>query len=307
MALIRYLPLRPSWRFLDRKKFFLGFSVALTLLSVVLLSFIGLNFGVDFRGGILLEIESKPGVTIQTFRKKMESLDVGDTTLQEFGHPEHILLQIEQPPMLDKSAQIAVIASVKEALAEHVSEYRRTEFVGPKVSGELKKAGILTTLLSLLGIAAYIWFRFELHFSFAALAALIHDVCATLGFYALTQIEFNLATLAAILTVAGYSINDTVVVFDRVRETLRKFKTVPLPKVLDRAINETLSRTLMTSLTTLLALFALYILGGEALRGFTAGLIFGVIIGTYSSVCLATPLLSFFQLRGAPDHPTSSA
>jgi len=174
---------------------------------------------------------------------------------------------------------------------------RRQEYVGPKIGDELKEAGLLATVLALIAIGLYIWFRFEWQFGVAALIALVHDVVATVGFYSLTQIEFNLATLAAVLTIAGYSINDTVVIFDRVRETLRRFKKLELNELLNRSINATLSRTVLTSFTTLLALFALFFFGGEVIRGFTAGLIWGVAIGTYSSVGLAVPLLSMMKLR----------
>jgi preprotein translocase SecF subunit len=217
-------------------------------------------------------------------------------TLQTFGEPEDVLINIERQEG-DEAEQAAAIAAVKEALGADVADYRRTEFVGPKVGGELKRAGLLATLLSLLGIAFYIWFRFEWQFSLAALIALAHDVVTTIGFYALTQVEFNLATLAAVLTIAGYSINDTVVLFDRVRETLRKYKKRTMHDVLDMAINRTLTRTMLTSFTTLLALIALFIFGGQVIRGFTMGLIWGVVIGTYSSIGLAVPLLARFQLR----------
>jgi preprotein translocase SecF subunit len=185
---------------------------------------------------------------------------------------------------------------VKSVLGDD-AEIRRQEFVGPKIGDELKEAGLLATVLAMLAIGTYIWFRFEWQFGVAALIALAHDVVATVGFYALTQIEFNLATLAAVLTIAGYSINDTVVIFDRVRETLRRYKKMELIELLNRSINTTLSRTLLTSVTTLLALLALFFFGGEVIRGFTAGLIWGVAIGTYSSVGLAVPLLSYLKVR----------
>ena len=182
-------------------------------------------------------------------------------------------------------------------MSGQVAEYRRVEFVGPKVGGELKQAGLTATLLALLGIGVYIWFRFEWQFAAAALAALIHDIISTIGFFALIQIEFNLATLAAVLTIAGYSINDTVVIFDRVRETLRKYKKLFMLDLLNLALNGTLSRTLLTSVTTLIALTCLFVFGGQVIRGFSAGLIWGILIGTYSSIGLAVPLLSFMNLR----------
>ena len=207
------------------------------------------------------------------------------------------MINVEKPQG-DEEEQIGAINLLKDALEGCVEEYRRTEFVGPKVGDELKQAGLLATLLSLLGIGIYIWARFEWQYSVAALVALAHDIIATIGFYAATQIEFNLATLAAVLTIAGYSINDTVVIFDRVRETLRKYKKMAFLELLNLSINLTLSRTVLTSVTTLIALFALFIFGGEVIRGFAIGLIWGVLIGTYSSVGLAVPLLARLHLDG---------
>ncbi len=298
MVLIKRLPLDPKFDFMSRRRLFLFISGGLMLLSLVLFAVLGLNFGVDFRGGILIEVRIVESQTISDLRGRLAGLGLGEVTLQEFGNPQDILINVERQAG-DEENQINAINGVKEALGDWVVEYRRTEFVGPKVGGELKLAGLLATVLALLGIGVYIWFRFEWQFSLAALAALAHDVVATVGFFSLTQIEFNLATLAAVLTIAGYSINDTVVIFDRVREKLRRYKKLPIGEVLNRAINRTLSRTLLTSVTTLLALFALFIFGGEVIRGFTLGLIWGVIIGTYSSIGLAVPLLSFMDLRGA--------
>ncbi len=295
MAIIRSLPLEYGLQFIKRRSLFLVISACLMLGSVGLFFTQGLNFGVDFRGGILMEIRTEGPADLSALRARVSDLGLGEVTLQEFGEPTDVLINIERQAG-EEAEQIKAIQMVREALGEGI-EMRRQEFVGPKVGGELKQAGLLATVLALLGIAFYIWFRFEWHFSVAALVALIHDVIATVGFYAITQIEFNLATLAAVLTIAGYSINDTVVIFDRVRETLRKFKKVPLNEVLDRSINLTLSRTVLTSFTTLLALGALFFFGGEVIRGFTAGLIWGVVIGTYSSVALAVPLLSFMKLR----------
>jgi preprotein translocase SecF subunit len=296
MTLIRRLPIEPHFEFMVRRKLFLIFSAVLIALSVALFFGRGLNFGVDFRGGILIEIATDGPADLSDLRGRLGGLGLGEVTLQTFGEPEAVLINIERQPG-DEAEQAAAIVVVKEALGESVADYRRTEFVGPKVGGELKRAGLLATVLSMLGIALYIWFRFEWQFSLAALIALVHDVITTIGFYALTQVEFNLATLAAVLTIAGYSINDTVVLFDRVRETLRKYKKRTMHDVLDMAINRTLTRTVLTSVTTLLALIALFVFGGQVIRGFTMGLIWGVVIGTYSSIALAVPLLARFQLR----------
>ncbi len=297
MAVIKRLTLEPNLAFMARRKLFLACSAVLVAVSVALFLVQGLNFGVDFRGGILIEVKTDGPADLSEMRGLLGGLGLGEVTLQEFGESDDVLINLQRQEG-EEAEQIEAIAVVKEALGERVVEYRRTEFVGPKVGGELKQAGALATGLALLVIAVYIWFRFEWQFSIAALIALLHDVLATVGFYSLTQIEFNLATLAAVLMIAGYSINDTVVIFDRVRENLRKYKKMPLNELLDHSINQTLSRTILTSFTTLLALIALFLFGGPVIRGFTIGLIWGVCIGTYSSIALAVPLLARFNVRG---------
>ena len=297
MALIRRLPHNTKIDFLGRRKLFLVFSACLMVASLAAIAILGLNLGVDFRGGILVEIRTTEPADLADLRRRLGGLDLGQVTLQEFGAANDVLINVERQEG-DQKAQIKAIEAVKAELGGLVAEYRRVEFVGPKVGGELKQAGILATVLALAGIGVYIWFRFEWQFAAAALAALIHDILSTLGFFALIQIEFNLATLAAVLTIAGYSINDTVVIFDRVRETLRKYKKLFILDLLNLSLNGTLSRTLLTSVTTLIALICLFVFGGQVIRGFSAGLIWGIVIGTYSSIGLAVPLLSFMNLRG---------
>ena len=302
MALIRKLPLDFGIQFIARRSLFLAFSAFLLLGSVGLFLTQGLNFGVDFRGGILLEVRTQGPADLGALRDRFAGLDLGEVSLQQFGEPTDVLINIRRQEG-DEKAQLAAVQVARDALGDSV-EIRRQEFVGPKVGDELKRAGLLATVLALAGIGLYIWFRFEWYFSVAALIALIHDVVATVGFYSLTQIEFNLATLAAVLTIAGYSINDTVVIFDRVRETLRRYKKLPVNEVLNRAINLTLSRTILTSVTTLLALGALFFFGGEVIRGFTIALIWGVFVGTYSSIGLAVPLLLYLKVQRASDEPS---
>ncbi len=297
MALIRRLPLNPKVDFLGRRKLCLVFSACLMAASLAAFLIQGLNLGVDFRGGILIEVETKEPADLANLRSRLGGLGLGQVTLQEFGATNDVLINVERQEG-DEKAQIKAIDAVKAELGGLVAEYRRVEFVGPKVGGELKQAGLLATVLALAGIGVYIWFRFEWQFAAAALTALIHDIVSTLGFFALTQIEFNLATLAAVLTIAGYSINDTVVIFDRVRETLRKYKKMYILELLNLALNGTLTRTMLTSATTLIALICLFAFGGQVIRGFSAGLIWGIVIGTYSSIGLAVPLLSFMNLRG---------
>ena len=298
MALIRLFSATPEFDFLSRRRLFFGFSLALVLASIGLFLFQGLNFGVDFRGGTLLEVRVKEGTTISDLRSRVSGLPLGEITLQEFGNPQDILINIARQQG-DEAEQMAAIAQVRAAVDDRVEDYRRQEFVGPKVGAELKRAGLLATVLALTGIGLYIWFRFEWQFSLAAMVALSHDVIVTIGFFTLTQIEFNLATLAAVLMIAGYSINDTVVIFDRVREMLRRYKKLALDELLNQAINRTLTRTVLTSVTTLLALISLFVFGGEVIRGFSAGLVWGVVIGTYSSIGLAVPILSLMKIRRA--------
>lgn len=296
MALIKRVPANLGIDFLGKRVYFLAFSALLLLVSVGSFALQGLNFGVDFRGGVLVEVQTRGPADIADLRDRISGLGIEGATIQSFGEPDDVLINL--PAQGETAADTQPqIERIRTALSDVAQEYRRVEFVGPKVGDELREAGALATVLALLGIAAYIWFRFEWHFAAAALVALVHDVIATIGFFSVTQIEFNLSTLAAVLTIAGYSINDTVVVFDRVREDLRKYKKLSLPLLLNTALNQTLTRTALTSLTTLLALVSLYAFGGEVIRGFTAGLIWGVVIGTFSSIGIAAPLLIYLGLR----------
>ena len=296
MALIKRLPTEPKINFIGRYRLALTLSAVLVVASLGLFMTTGLNYGVDFRGGVMLEVRTAGPADLGALRSRLGGLGLGEVTLQSLDEPTDVLINVQRQDGGDE-AQNAAIAVIKEALADTVVEYRRTEFVGPKVGGELKEAALIATILALGAIALYIWFRFEWQFSVAALLALTHDVITTIGFFVITGLEFNLASVAAILTIAGYSINDTVVVFDRVRESLRKYKKVPVSEVLNMALNATLSRTLLTSITTLLALIALSVFGGHVVRGFSLALIWGVLVGTYSSIGVATPLLMLMNLR----------
>ncbi len=296
MALIKRLPTEPKFNFIGRHRLTLGLSAVLVVFSLALFFAGGLNYGVDFRGGVMLEVRTDKPADLGDLRSRLRGLGLGEVTLQALDEPTDVLINVQRQEGGDE-AQNAAIAVIKDALADTVVEYRRTEFVGPKVGGELKQAALIATILALGAIALYIWFRFEWQFSVAALLALTHDVITTIGFFAITGLEFNLASVAAILTIAGYSINDTVVVFDRVRESLRKYKKIAVGEVLNMSLNATLSRTLLTSVTTLLALIALSVFGGHVVRGFSLALIWGVVIGTYSSIGVATPLLMLMNLR----------
>jgi len=277
------------------------FSSILVAASIGLFAVIGLNLGIDFKGGILIEARDKTGpANIAGLRGDLEQLGLGDISLQGFGTETDVLIRIQRQDG-DEKAQIAAIQRIGTTLGSDF-DIRRTEFVGPTVGAELAEKGMLAVVCALFAIMVYIWFRFEWQFSIAAILALTHDVLTTVGLFALTSFEFNLATVAAILTIAGYSINDTVVVFDRVRENLRRYKSYSLVDILNKSLNETLSRTVMTSVTTLLALGAIVIFGGAVLRDFAIAMIWGVLIGTYSSVFVAVGLLSRFDLKRNDDE-----
>jgi preprotein translocase subunit SecF len=278
-----------------------GISAMAAVASIVLFFLVGLNYGIDFRGGTVIMTETQEDVPIGEYRDVLGTLDLGDIAVTEISDPaaeltgaaQHsALIRIEQQGD-DPASQNAVIVEVQQTLSDAFPGivFLSTESVGAKVSGELVQAGILAVVLAIGAVLFYIWLRFEWQFSVGAVAALIHDVILTIGVFALVGLEFNLAIVAAILTIVGYSLNDTVVVFDRVRENLRRYKTKPLKDVLNLSINETLSRTLMTSVTTLIALISLYVLGGEVIRGFTFAMIWGVIVGTYSSIFVASAVL----------------
>ena len=282
--------------FLRFKFIALLFSLTLLVITFVSLFLNGLNLGIDFKGGILVEfrsIENKT-VNISDFRKDAKSLGLGEVSVQEFGKNTDVLLRVQKQEGGNKE-QVEALNKIKNFFKNEYT-VRRTEFVGPVVGEELKEAGITAVLLSLFLILIYIWFRFEWQFSIAAIFALSHDVLTTIGLFSLFDLEFNLAIVAALLTTAGYSINDTVVVFDRVRENLRRYKSQKNIIIYNRSINETLSRTVITSLTTLLALFVIYFFGGAVLKDFALAMIWGVIIGTYSSIFIAVSSLTFFKI-----------
>ena len=266
-------------------------SLAFILGSVATLAGNGLNFGIDFRGGTLIEVSAPEDIDIAALRGRLNAMQLGEVQIQLFGAPNDALIRVaEAPDAVSAQSDLNNVARIRAEL-EQDFEIRRVEIVGPQVSRELIESGITAVLVAIASMLIYIWFRFEWQFSVGAVLALVHDVVLTLGVFSILQLDFNLSILAAILTIVGYSMNDTVVVYDRVRENLRKFKKMELGSLLDLAINETLSRTVMTSVTTLLALTALYIFGGEVIRGFTFAMIWGVFIGTYSSIFIAAPLL----------------
>ncbi len=271
-------------------KFFNIISSSLVLISILLLIFKGLNFGVDFKGGTLIELRANDKkINVTVLRDSFSNMNLGDVNIKKFGNENDFLIKIEK-----KDTSANAIEIIKKDLTENIGSsfnFRRIENVGPKVSEELLKSGIIAIALSLAAMLFYIWIRFEWQFSLGAILALFHDVIITLGFFSLFNLEINLSIVAAVLTIVGYSMNDTVVIYDRVRENLRKFSDIKIFELTNISINETLSRTIITSATTLLALIAIYLFGGEILKGFSLAMIMGVVFGTYSSIYIANPIL----------------
>ena len=304
MFRLKLVPDNSAFDFLCQMRLTAAFSVMLVLVSIGLFLGKGLNLGIDFRGGILIEAQSQNAVEVAKIRSDLSRLSLGDISIQSFGSKRDILIRVQRQEG-DETAQIAAIQRITETLGENF-DIRRTEFVGPTIGAELAEKGMLAVGCALLAIMIYIWFRFEWQFSIAAVIALGHDVISTVGLFALASFEFNLATVAAILTIAGYSINDTVVVFDRVRENLRKYKSWDQAKILNKSLNETLSRTVMTSVTTSLALLAIIIFGGAVLRDFALAMLWGVTIGTYSSIFVAVGVISRFDLKRSDDEDNSA-
>ena len=272
-------------------KLFNIFSLSLILISLLLLIFKGLNYGVDFKGGTLIEIRSlDKTLNISDLRKSFNNLNLGDVTVKRFGNDNDYVVKFEKKQSIEENFIENIKIELKKDIG-NIFEFRRVESVGPKVSAELLKSGVIAIALSLGAMLIYIWIRFEWQFSLGAIIALFHDIIITLGFFSLLNLEINLSIVAAVLTIVGYSMNDTVVIFDRVRENLKKFSDIKIYEITNISINETLSRTIITSITTLLALVSIFIFGGAILKGFSFAMILGVIIGTYSSIYIANPIL----------------
>lgn len=299
---IRLIPDDTKIPFMRFSRFGYLVSGILCAASLLLFVFVGLNMGVDFKGGTVITIRTQQAANLDELRSTINGLGLGSAELQEFGSPNDVLIRIGTQEG-GEEAQTAAVDKIKAALGDGV-EYRSVEVVGPKVSGELAQQGILAVVIALFLVLVYVWFRFEWQFALGAIASLMHDVILTIGLFSLLGLEFNLSIIAAILTIIGYSLNDTVVIYDRIREYLRKYKSMPFADLMDFSINSVLPRTLMTSVSVLLALLALYIWGGEVISGFTFTMIWGVIIGTYSSYFIATPVL---LLLGTPRDSQKAA
>ena len=290
------IELKSEINFNKHFKIFNIISIVLIILSVFLLLFKGLNYGVDFKGGTLIELRVQDQtIDISSIRQSFKKMNLGDVNVKKFGNKTDFLITFEKKD----EKNINFINDIKNKLVLDIGNsfsFRRVENVGPKVSSELLKSGVIAILMSLSAMMIYIWLRFEWQFSLGAIFALIHDVIITLGFFSILNLEINLSIVAAVLTIVGYSMNDTVVIFDRVRENLKKYSSKKINEITNLSINETLSRTIITSGTTLLALLSIFVLGGEILRGFAFAMIIGVLIGTYSSIFVASPILKYLNV-----------
>ena len=283
------------------KSRYIGFAVTAVMIigSIFLLATKGLNYGIEYTGGTLIEIATETTPDLGNLREDLNNLELGEISIQEFGAANNLLIRVPAQDSEDPAVQKAAVDTVKAEIEKNYAnvDYRRVEFVGPQVGKELKVKGVIAIVAALAGIMAYVWFRFEWQFGIAAVITLAHDVFAVLGFMVIMGRSFDLSSLAALLMVAGFSINDTVVIFDRIREMMRKYRKKPMAVIANLAINDTLSRTVMTSLVTLLSLIALAVFGGEVIRGFTEALLFGFVVGTYSSIYVASAILLYLNLR----------
>jgi preprotein translocase subunit SecF len=293
VRLLRIVPDDTKFDFMRFRRISFPLSALLSVLAVVLYFTHGLNFGIDFRGGTLMEVQAKSGqADLAKMRATLAGLSLGEFQLQQFGGPADVLIRISQQPG-GEAAQQAALQKVRAALGDEV-EYRRVEVVGPRVSGELLSYGMLGLIFAIFGILIYLWFRFEWQFALGAMIANVHDLVLTIGFMSVAQIDFDLTSIAALLTILGYSLNDTVVIYDRIREMLRRYKRMPMPDLLNISVNSTLSRSIITHVTVTLALLALLLFGGQAIHSFTATMMFGVVlVGTYTSIFIAAPILIY--------------
>ncbi len=305
MRLLRIVPDDTKFDFMRFRRISFPSSAVLSIVAILLYFFHGLNFGIDFVGGTLMEVQSKSGpADLAQMRTTLNGLGLGEVQLQQFGAPTDVLIRLAQQPGGD-AAQQAAVQKVRQALGDSV-DYRRVEVVGPRVSTELLAYGTIGLVLAICAILVYLWFRFEWQFALGAMIANVHDLVLTIGFMSLTQIDFDLTSIAALLTILGYSLNDTVVIYDRIREMLRRYKRMPMADLLNISVNATLSRSIITHVTVTLALLALLLFGGNAIHSFTATMMFGVVlVGTYTSVFIAAPILIYLGVGTGRDALSS--
>jgi len=305
VRLLRIVPDDTKFDFMRFRRISFPLSAILSIIAISLYFFHGLNFGIDFKGGTLMEVQSKAGAAnLARMRATLGSLGLGEVQLQQFGAPNDVLIRIAEQPGGELAQQQAV-SKVRAALGDEV-EYRRVEVVGPRVSSELLSYGVVGLMLAILAILIYLWFRFEWQFALGAMIANVHDIVLTIGFMSITQIDFDLTSIAALLTILGYSLNDTVVIYDRIREMLRRYRKLPMPELLNASVNQTLSRSVITHVTVSLALLALLLFGGQAIHSFTATMMFGVVlVGTYTSVFITSPILIYLGVGTGRDALTA--
>ena len=309
MRLLRIVPDDTKFDFMRFRRISFPVSAMLSIAAILLYFFHGLNFGIDFIGGTLIEVQTKAGpADLAKMRSTIGSLQLGEFQLQQFGAPDDVLIRISEQPGGDE-AQQAAVQKVRGALGDDV-DYRRVEVVGPSVSTELLAYGTIGLVLAIVAILIYLWFRFEWQFALGAMIANVHDLVLTVGFMSLTRIDFDLTSIAALLTILGYSLNDTVVIYDRIREMLRRYKRMPMPDLLNASVNATLSRSIVTHVTVAMSLLALLLFGGQAIHSFTATMMFGVVlVGTYTSVFIASPILIYLGVGrgrvGGAEEPES--
>jgi preprotein translocase subunit SecF len=302
VRLLRIWPDGTQFDFMRFRRFSFPFSAILSIVTVALFLTVGLDFGIDFRGGTLMELQAKSGqVDVANLRKTAESFGFGDVEVQEFGNAGGVSLRFPIQPG-GEAGQSAVVQKARSTFGNDY-EFRRVETVGPRVSGELVQSGTIGVILSVLAVLIYLWFRFERELAVGAIIGTLHDIVLTIGFFVITRHEFNMTSIAAILTIVGYSLNETVVVFDRTRELMRRYKTMPTRELLNLSINSTMSRTVMTSTTTILSLLALVLFGGEAINGFAQVMLTGVFICTYSAIFISTPMLIYLGVRSTVPAP----
>lgn len=301
MKIFSWVTKDTSIDFMGVRKLTYVLSIGLFLLSIACIAIKGFNYGIDFSGGILIELKADEKINVEAMREQLSHVDLDDVNIQTIGEIGDEVMIRAQAKGLDEKEQMAAVNEIKSTLGSDY-EYRRVELVGPQVGDELKKDGIIASIIAILGITAYIWVRFEWQFALGACLGLVHDVVITVGLLSLFDMDFSLTTVAAILTLAGYSVNDTVVTYDRIRENLRKYKKMPQYDLLNKSVNDIFSRTILTGLTTLLASISLLIWGGDVLRSFSFTLVWGILIGTYSSIYVSAVILNFFDLRKQPDE-----
>jgi preprotein translocase subunit SecF len=304
LRLLRIVPDNTKFDFMRFRRISFPISALMSILAISLYFFHGLNFGIDFKGGTLIEVQTKTGnADLAKMRATLGGLGFGEVQLQQFGAPNDVLIRIAEQPGGDEAQQKAV-TKARAALGDSY-DYRRVEVVGPRVSGELLSYGVIGLGLAIFCILIYLWFRFEWQFALGAMIANVHDIVLTIGFMSVTQIDFDLTSIAALLTILGYSLNDTVVIYDRIREMLRRYKKMPMPDLLNASVNQTLSRSVITHVTVSLALLSLLLFGGEAIHSFTATMMFGVVlVGTYTSVFIASPILIYLGVGRGGDALT---